>query len=633
MIKVITRLEEMRTISKQWRELAMRFESPLLQYEWFAACAATLLRSDQLRIVVNHCGEAIKGVAPLVLTRNAGHEQLEILGARALNEPTGFIYESDESLQELTAAILALRKPLLLGRFRRDSPEINLLSRQHTGKYFLRNDAGSPFINLRATWDEFLAGMSSDNRNHLRRKRKLLERKGKVSFGILSPELSRIEHSLEEIIRIEAAGWKGKHLTAMAFDRRLRCFFETYAREAGRQGLLRLSFLRIDRKAIAAQIAILHANRLWLLKVAYDEEWAKCSPGVLLTNETIRYACEQGLEGFEFLGHDEQWIHRWTRHTRPCVTFRSYPLSLTAMAAFVLDSCNSAFSRSPLRKAGRKMRCSIVKLVSMATEQIAPKYIAGLEVEDAIRICRQIAGYGWRSTICPWDGPNDTLEFVAASYRKALEAIRKEKLDCYLSIKPSSLRYDFDLLKELLELASEHNTRVHFDALGPETASASFALLERAAAIYKNLGCTLPSRWRRSSADAERAAQLKVAVRMVKGQWPDPAQPEIDSKAHYLDLIDVLAGRVPHVAVASHDVGLATDSLVKLKNSGTPCEMEQLFGLPVRVGDVAKPLGISVRVYVPYGYAYLPYALSEIKKRPVILSWMLRDFFSSRRVT
>ncbi|MGB9073610.1 MAG: GNAT family N-acetyltransferase [Terriglobales bacterium] len=617
----------MKTISKQWGELAMRFTSPLLQYEWFAACAETLLRSDQLRIVVNHSHEAITAVAPLVLTRHGGPERLEILGARVLDEPTGFIYESKESLEQLTAAILGIGKPLLLGRLRNDSPEINVLDRQHTGKYFLRADAGSPFIEFRTTWDDLVAGMSSDNRHQLRRKQKLLEQQGTVSFEIFSPEFDKIEHDLEEIIRVEATGWKGKQRTAMAFDWQLRCFYETYAREAGRQGLLRLSFLRIDGKAIAAQVGVLHANRFWLLKVAYDEEWAKCSPGVLLTNETIRYACQQGLEGFEFLGHDEQWIHRWTRHTHPCVTFRSYPFSFGGVGTFAFDACNSMFSRSPIQKGRQGIRKSIVKVASMVTQQIAPKYIAGLEVEDAIRICRQIDGYGWRSAICPWDGPNDTLDLVASGYRKALHAIRKANLDCYLSIKPPALRYDFDLLKELLELASEHNSRVHFDSLSPDTASPSFALLERAKHIYKNLGCTLPSRWRRSSADAERAVDLEVAVRVVKGQWPDPAQPAIDSRAHYLDLIDVLAGRVPKVAVASHDVVLATDSLLRLKKSGTPCEMEQLFGLPLRIGDVAEPLGITVRVYVPYGYAYLPYALSEIKKRPVILSWILRDLF------
>ncbi len=278
------------------------------------------------------------------------------------------------------------------------------------------------------------------------------------------------------------------------------------------------------------------------------------------------------------------------------------------------------------------MQKSIAKILSKATQRIAPAYIAGTEVEDAIGVCRQIDRDGLLSTICPWDGPHDSVDLVTSSYRKALDAIRVEKFDCYLSIKVPSIKYDFDRLRELLDLASEHHTRIHFDSLGPDTASPSFALLEKAVNIYKNIGCTLPSRWKRSSVDAERAIELGAAVRVVKGQWPDPDQPDGDSRARYLDLIDVLAGRVRMVAVASHDAALARKSLIRLKKSGTPCELEQLFGLPLRIESVAKPLGINLRMYIPYGYAYLPYALSEIKRRPIILAWLLKDLFTEKRI-
>ena len=274
------------------------------------------------------------------------------------------------------------------------------------------------------------------------------------------------------------------------------------------------------------------------------------------------------------------------------------------------------------------MRKLVTTLLARATKRIASKYIAGPDIEDAIRICRRINQHGWRSTICPWDSPGEKPESVVSSYRKALYAISGEELDCYLSIKAPSLQYDFALLKELLDIASEHRIRVHFDALGPDTATPSFALLEKVAQSYNNLGCTLPSRWKRSAADARRAIELRVAVRVVKGQWPDPDQPAVDPRVSFLKLIDLLAGRAEKVAVASHDVPLASESLARLIKGGTPCELEQLFGLPLRVDRVAQPRGLGIRLYVPYGTSYLPYALSEIKKRPVILTWLLKDLFA-----
>jgi hypothetical protein len=43
------------------------------------------------------------------------------------------------------------------------------------------------------------------------------------------------------------------------------------------------------------------------------------------------------------------------------------------------------------------------------------------------------------------------------------------------------------------------------------------------------------------------------------------------------------------------------------------------------VGKVAAQAGVKVRVYIPYGESYLPYALSQVRKNPQILWWVIRD--------
>src|SRR5262249_45154457 len=125
-------------------------------------------------------------------------------------------------------------------------------------------------------------------------------------------------------------------------------------------------------------------------------------------------------------------------------------------------------------------------------------------------------------------GPNESPEIVASSYKDALSALKGESLDCYLSIKVHSMKYDLNMLKGILDIASENNTRIHFDSVGPETASPSLSLLEKALKFYKNLGYTLPARWRRSLSDAHRLIDMGVTIRVVKGQWPDPGEPGLD---------------------------------------------------------------------------------------------------------
>jgi proline dehydrogenase len=112
---------------------------------------------------------------------------------------------------------------------------------------------------------------------------------------------------------------------------------------------------------------------------------------------------------------------------------------------------------------------------------------------------------------------------------------------------------------------------------------------------------------------------------VVKGQWPDPAG-DVDLRCGFLNVVEGLAGRTHKVAVATHDPALAAAALATLRSAGTPCELELLFGLPSRaVLEVGRRLAVPVRYYLPYGHAWLPYALRQARRNPRILWWVLRD--------
>jgi proline dehydrogenase len=40
---------------------------------------------------------------------------------------------------------------------------------------------------------------------------------------------------------------------------------------------------------------------------------------------------------------------------------------------------------------------------------------------------------------------------------------------------------------------------------------------------------------------------------------------------------------------------------------------------------VARRLGVPVRVYIPFGPGWWPYALDQALARPYLLKWMIRD--------
>ncbi len=347
MIQVIDDPADLASIANGWNTLVESFQTPLLRHEWFSSCAHVFYRPGQLRIIGNYVNGGLTAVAPLVSVKHHGSERLELLGESFLFEPTGFIYQDEAALHELLDAVARTGKPLSLGRLRADAPEVKALQQAGRGKTFFTPAMGSPFIPINTTWEEFETNMSSDYRNELRRKKKLLDKQGKITFEIipLPPHPETLHHYLEEFMRVEAAGWKGKERTALLFDERRKCFFYTYGKAAARRGIMRICILRVDDTAIAAALAVEDYNRFWLLKVGYDEQWIRYAPGILLMHETIRYAFAQGLDAYEFLGDEAPWIRRWTKQVHAYVRARVYPDRFWGFR-LALDASTSTFMRA-----------------------------------------------------------------------------------------------------------------------------------------------------------------------------------------------------------------------------------------------------------------------------------------------
>jgi proline dehydrogenase len=238
--------------------------------------------------------------------------------------------------------------------------------------------------------------------------------------------------------------------------------------------------------------------------------------------------------------------------------------------------------------------------------------VAGPELDDALTIARKIEG---GVALAYWDGPEDPPSKVEASSLAVLEGLAENGLDGYVSVKPAALGFARDRLERVLARAEELGLVVHLDSTGPEDAEPGWKLLADLA--RPTLGCTLPGAWSRSVADAQRAIDLGLRVRVVKGQWPEP---EVDERTGFLALVDALAGRAVHVAVATHDRPLAEEAIGRLTAAGTPVEHELMFGLP-RGG----PSSVPTRVYIPFGHPYLPYAPGRARRSTRVAGWVLRD--------
>ena len=311
-----------------------------------------------------------------------------------------------------------------------------------------------------------------------------------------------------------------------------------------------------------------------------------------------------------------------------------------------MNAVTAASAYTALKRAAYALGEPVLRRASRA-------YVPGPQLQDAQRWAREQAPPGARLTFGYFNALDDAPSAVEAVCCQAIQALaepahplnplrdgawpERQRLASgapgvpsdsagYCSLKVPALGYQRPALQRLAAMAVTLGQRLHFDSHGPETAEPTVAALEALQPHHPHLGLTLPGRWTRSLEDADWAVERGLRVRVVKGQWPCPEHPETDPRGGFLAVVDRLAGRVPQVAIATHDTDLAAQALTRLAARGTACELELLCGLPRRrVMALARSQGVPVRFYVPFGEAWLPYALHQVLRQPRLWPRLLKD--------
>lgn len=127
-----------------------------------------------------------------------------------------------------------------------------------------------------------LKGVSQKRLKELRRQRARLSENGALVHETVTGE--GIETAVAGYLSLEAAGWKGR-IGAAANVSGAGSFLAEAVIGLAREGKARVDFLKLDGRPIAATILLFSGDRAWFWKTAYDENFARFSPGVLLALE------------------------------------------------------------------------------------------------------------------------------------------------------------------------------------------------------------------------------------------------------------------------------------------------------------------------------------------------------------
>ncbi|MEK7265276.1 MAG: GNAT family N-acetyltransferase [Pseudomonadota bacterium] len=137
------------------------------------------------------------------------------------------------------------------------------------------------------TEDVLDRAMRGKKRKELRRLRSRLKEQGAVVFETLA-SAGDVGLWTEEFLELESAGWKGGTGTALASAKAGRAFFAAAVRRAFAAGSLDFHRLTLAGKPIAMIVNFIENGAGYSFKIAYDEAYARFSPGVMLEIDLLR---------------------------------------------------------------------------------------------------------------------------------------------------------------------------------------------------------------------------------------------------------------------------------------------------------------------------------------------------------
>lgn len=255
-----------------------------LSPEWFASWDAAYLRDDQRPL-------DIAGIALLDETARVGPLRYRRRRARTNLQTAAFdVAPGTTPDADLPRALLGNGVDVAMLDYVPSGSALLAAARTWPGSVHVAPHARAPAADCRDGYEAWLARRSKRVRHRWPR----LEAHVVDTLGMTYHCLETFDDLPALLLRlfaVEASGWKGRDGTAIVCNPADRQFYTTLAHRAAAAGVLRIAMLRQGERIAAFEYSIFGGERLYVLKVGYDEAFEDASIGHVLAAIHIRDCC------------------------------------------------------------------------------------------------------------------------------------------------------------------------------------------------------------------------------------------------------------------------------------------------------------------------------------------------------
>lgn len=182
-------------------------------------------------------------------------------------------------------------------------------------------------------YDRHLQGFSKNFRGNLRKARNKLARLASVEYEC-ARGLPQILEALDDLLRVEASGWKGKNGkgSAILCEEHRHQFYRQLVNGLAPLGRCEVNLLKAGGECLAGQFCIPIDGTYHVLKIGYDESAGKVAPGNMLLEWLLETRASAAAEEVDLVT-DQPWHRSWRPFSRDVYDVLVFNRSLRGLLA------------------------------------------------------------------------------------------------------------------------------------------------------------------------------------------------------------------------------------------------------------------------------------------------------------
>lgn len=280
----------------------------------------------------------------------------------------------------------------------------------------------------------------------------------------------------------------------------------------------------------------------------------------------------------------------------------------------------------------------------------AKRFIAGPDLTTALPAIQRIRESGYFASI---DILGESVvtrsqaETAKIEYLKLFESLGSINHSFEFSIKLTQLGLDIDRdfctenLKQLARAIGHHTIRL--DMEDSSHTQDTLEICDKVHSTHPQIGQAIQAYLFRSANDIRHCIDNGISIRLCKGAYKEPPEVALQSmdkiRANFFNLACQMLKEGIQPAIATHDENLLVE-LIKFivleKIDPNSFYFEMLYGIRRDLQKALKEKGYRVRIYIPYGKAWLPYTLRRLAEKKenllFVFTHLFRETFGLRKL-